>query len=529
MPYGIPICHVVSPSFPDTTLMSMFARRTARRSTRGRSTAVVLALISAATTPIGAQFLPTQPPERCEPAPRAYAPAGPWLARAAQRILPPQAATQVLQYRAAHDTPLWEQSDRPYGPFIPNVVQTIRRYDTRSGLEGSIPAERGTAPGVLPTQVYDLTRLFLVRDTLVMSAPAMLSSQRSGALFNPWIVLREWGADSSAVEVAERCTYRDAWRVVLRRGGERLYLSESDAVPIKLDRIEPHYLWGQVRAEYLWTTWWGVTGGGLYPLASFRVLDGAVYERASVSRASLVPRDSAPVPEVSSARPFPMPPGLASADGGVVDTIRVDENTWILKSSTFSHAVALRRDTVFLFDATTGEGRARRDSTLIAQLFPGRHPVVLVVSDVAWPHVSGLRFWIARGATVVSHTQSSDLVRRVYARRWTLNPDALESARGSMRQLRFRSVGDSLRLAGGEIVLYPLRNTSGENAIGAWLPQGRFFWAGDYVQPTAVSPYARDVAETIRALGLDPLKVGAQHVPLTEWAALSARYPVRAP
>lgn len=117
----------------------------------------------------------------------------------------------------------------------------------------------------------------------------------------------------------------------------------------------------------------------------------------------------------------------------------------------------------------------------------------------------------------------------MYARRWTLNPDALESARRSVRKLRIRSVGDSLRLAGGEIVLYPLGNTSTETAIGAWLPQGRFFWAGDYVQPSAISPYARDVVATIRALGLDPLKVGAQHVPLTEWAALSARYSMRQP
>ncbi|MBV6523103.1 MAG: hypothetical protein MNPFHGCM_03270 [Gemmatimonadaceae bacterium] len=379
--------------------------RTACRSSRRRSIAATLLLIAAVSRPMAAQFLPSQSPERCQPVTRTYARADAWLARAGQRILPLQAESQVLQYHAAHDTPLWEQSDRAYGPFIPNIVQTIRWYDARSGLEGSIPAERGSVPNVRPTQIYDVTRLFLVRDTLVMRAPAMLASQRSGALFNPWSVLREWGAGASAVEVAERCAYRDAWRVVLRRGNERLYLSESDAVPIKLDRIEPHYLWGQVHAEYLWTTWWGVTGGGLYPLASFRVLDGAVYERASVSRASLVLRDSAPDLEVSSARPFPMPPGIASADGGVVDTIRVDENTWILKSSTFSHAVALRRDTVFLFDATTGEARARRDSAMIAQLFPGRHPVVLVVSDVAWPHVSGVRFWIARGATVVSHAQ----------------------------------------------------------------------------------------------------------------------------
>ena len=85
------------------------------------------------------------------------------------------------------------------------------------------------------------------------------------------------------MRIAERCYYRDGWRAVLARGTERLYLSESDAVPVKLQRVEPHYLWGQVTSEYLWSTWWGVVGGsGLFPNAAFRLVDGARQPVANV-------------------------------------------------------------------------------------------------------------------------------------------------------------------------------------------------------------------------------------------------------
>ena len=73
-------------------------------------------------------------------------------------------------------------------------------------------------------------------------------------------MLAEWRDGAASVRVTQRCLSRDAWRVVLERGGERLYLSESDGTPVMLARVEPHYLWGQVRADYLWTTWWNVNG-----------------------------------------------------------------------------------------------------------------------------------------------------------------------------------------------------------------------------------------------------------------------------
>ena len=66
----------------------------------------------------------------------------------------------------------------------------------------------------------------------------------------------------------------------------------------------------------------------------------------------------------------------------------------------------------------------------------------------------------------------------------------------------------------------PGEHCTTEGAVGVWLPEARFFWAGDYVQRGGTSPYVHDVVATIRALGLEPRTVGAQHVPLTSWEAL---------
>lgn len=468
-----------------------------------------------------AQLLQGVPSERCEAVPPGAPAAAEWLHRAAAMVLPATIDGRILRYNATTDVPMWEQSDRMYEPFIPNASTDQYWYDPASGNIGRQRATQPWSVGKRAAELFTTTgAVYRARDTTIMQVPAAFLGDQMPLPLNPWTVLREWQARAAEVRVAQRCVYRDFPRIVLALGDDRLYLTESDATPIKLDRTVPHYLWGQVRVAYLWNTWWEVTGGGRYPLATFAMYEGIVYHRQSAEMGSvtLAPRDSAPnlaTPVSASMMPVP---DLANPD-----TIRVSSNTWLLRTRMYTHAVTLQRDTIFLMDATTSEARSRGDSAWIAKLFPGRHPMVLVVTDLAWPHISGVRYWVARGATVVSHRMSADFLRRVVDRHWTLTPDLLERERSRAR-FRLTKVGDSLKLAGGAVIVHSMLGFSTEGAVAVWVAPDRFLWAGDYVQPTPVSPYAKDVVRTVRALGLVPENVGAQHAPLTPWKTMLQRY-----
>ena len=50
----------------------------------------------------------------------------------------------------------------------------------------------------------------------------------------------------------------------------------------------------------------------------------------------------------------------------------------------------------------------------------------LVVTDLAWPHISGVRYWVALGTPVVSHRASREFLQKVVDHKWTLEPDLLE-------------------------------------------------------------------------------------------------------
>jgi hypothetical protein len=484
-----------------------------------------LLLLIAAPSLGAAQLLPSPTPERCVAAPAGLSAAA-LIDSAVARVMPATDG-RILRYRAFQDVPFWEQSDRMYPPFVPNIQATTRWLDVSAGTEGRQAIDRPIQPGRYPGLLFTATTAYSGRDTLVRAVPGgPVDVVRRE---NPWSVLADWRSHAAATRVVNRCLYRDAWRIVLERDGERLYLSESDATPVKVERRESHYLWGDVKAEYVWSTWWGVAGapGAQYPLATFRILDGEVYERIGIQMGStvLIPSDSAPRLNVAGV----MTAGAPAGGGGLgnpafssPDTVRVAANTYLLVTPAYTQTVTLQRDTVFLLDATTSEARARGDSAMIATLFPGKHPVVVVVTDLAWPHISGVRFWVARGATIVSHRASEDFLRRVVNRKWTLSPDALERSRATAR-FRFRAVDDSLTLGGGALVVHALQGSSTETALGVWMPAIRYFWAGDYIQGGGTSPYQRDVVRTIRSLGLTPDKVGAQHIKLTNWSELEGR------
>lgn len=416
------------------------------------------------------------------------------------------------------------ESDRTYPPFLAEVQSLDEWFDPASGVQ------RTTSHSTIAGYEYGLTTIgderasYLVRDTALVPNPALHGALYQTRPLDVWAVLTDW-LEATDVRVAERCTYRDYPRIVLSRRGvrgpERLYLDPKSGYPEKLDREEPHYLWGQVHVEFVWSTWERVQDAHL-PGAAFRMEDGETQIARTFGVRRLAPRDSAPSLAVPAHETAMTPAIAAFLAPNRPDTTRVSDNVFVLRNAGYGEVVALDRDTVYVFDATQGEERVRQDSTWIATLFPGRHPIVVVVTDLAWPHVAGVRAWVARGATIVSHRASRAFLERVVNRRWTLAPDALERHR-SRAVFRFRAVSDSMSLAGGDIDVFPIDGAASEVALAAFIRPARFLWASDYIQDLrAPTQYVDDIVAAVRRTGVAPSRVAAEHAPLSDWARVSA-------
>jgi hypothetical protein len=438
---------------------------------------------------------------------------------------------KVLHFKSRESSSAREQSDRWYPPYLNAMVARDVWVDPVAGAERHTfdtvwPGSGGSAGTLLLSQ----TATFGIRDTAMIAAPMSHNSTRGVRLLDPWVVVRDWSKDTT-VRFAGECLYRDYWRVVLARevpeGKEELYLDPRSAYPVKLQYDEPHYLWGQLRVENVYTTWITPRGGGSFPGSIIRLEDGetAVNRTVNGRDIALVPRDSAPrldIPAGAADMRRRAAANVAVAPQ-IADTVRVGPSTYLLVTPAYTETLTLQRDTVFLLDATTSEARARGDSTWIARLFPGKHPVAVVITDLAWPHVAGARFWVARGATIVTHRASVGFLQRLTAQKLTLQPDALvKSTAKRGADLRVRTLTDSLSLGNGAIKLYAIDGAASEGALMAFIPSERYLWASDFVQTVArPSQYATEVWNAAKRIGISPERFAAEHMPLTPWSKVA--------
>jgi hypothetical protein len=442
------------------------------------------------------------------------------LSRAAERTGLTRSSGRVLRISAFDVVQHAFESDRMYPPYLAEVTSRDVWFEPTSGVERN--TSRTTVGGYVyssGTAAGDARASYVVGDTALMPSEQVHRSLYGTRPLDVWAMLDDWLA-APDVRVEGRCTYRDYPRVVLSRRGllgpERLFLDPKSGYPTKLDRVEPHYLWGQLHVEFVYSTWDRV-GDAHLPGGAFRLENGATVIARTFGDRRLVSRDSAP-PLVLPTRSTPMsmaPPEFLTPSRP--DTVRVSATTVLLRNRGYTETVSLVRDTVFVFDATQGDERVRQDALWISALFPGHHPIVVVVTDLAWPHVAGVRAWVARGATIVSHRAARGFIAEVVHRRWTLAPDLLEQRR-TRTTLHFRAVNDSLALAGGDILLFPIDGAASEVALAAFVRPDRFLWASDYIQDlSAPTQYVDDVVAAVQRARLSPAQVAAEHAPLTSW------------
>jgi hypothetical protein len=497
--------------------------------------ACALLLASAAWAVASAVASPAagQAPPSCAPPPAGTPSARSVLDRAMRAMGVPDDAS-VLHFGSAGRTVQNFQSDRTYPPFFSAMQTGETWYDPATRAERARIAwlyPRGGAPA--STTITDARSVWVEQQGELREVPGFDRFSRPQRDMNPWAVVGDWVAAADA-HVVGLCPYRDDDRLVLERSApgrpaERLYFDRESGFPVKLDRTVPHETWGQFHEEVLWSTWIEA-GEGFLPSAAFRIRDGDVDMERTVGEVELLPAADAALPALPAEVRGPAPTSVLGDPAAMrPDTVRIGDGAFLLAHPMYNEAILAAGDTVWVLDATLNEARARQDSAWVARLFPDARHVAVVVTDLAWPHVGGVRFWVARGATIVSHAQSEAFLRRLVERRWTLEPDRLERKRArSDVPFRFVGIDGGADVAGGRLAIRHIAGLSSEGALMALDRGTGFLWAGDWIQMTdRPSMYAAEVVRAVEREGFEPVRAGAEHIAITAWDTLAALNPER--
>ena len=421
-----------------------------------------------------------------------------WLARADSAMGAYAAHGMLLRLVESSATYLRDESDRPYAPYIMYPSTDTLWIDPLSGVERTESTIR-TARATFTNGSVASTR-----------AHAAAWINRA---CDPWVVVAEWRSDTAAVRVGGRQLYRDYPRVALTRAGrfsiDTLLLDERTAIPVALKRGEAHYFLGPTHVVYDYETWMDVGRRALYPASITRLVDGQLdmsrYYDPYGGGGVLVPTESGPnmaVPDTTVTLTVD-PQHRFAADP--LDTVSVGAGTYLLANKAFTSVVSLRRDTIFVFDSPGGQDHAKLQHEWTTRLFPGHHAIVLVTMNAVWPHIAGMPYWVAQGATIVTAQPNVGYLRSVLAQRWSEHPT-------------IRAVTDSALLANGQVRLYPMDGIEGETVLLAYIAPARFVWATDHIQDTASDNlYVREVRQTVAHHALSPIATSGPHFRVIPW------------
>ena len=249
---------------------------------------------------------------------------------------------------------------------------------------------------------------------------------------------------------------------------------------------------------------------GGYPIFDLTVSD--VKPNAAVSIQAPLGRGGAP---------GGAPPAAGGAAAAGVPTEKLADGIYLILGGYASVAVDFK-DYIVVIEGPQSEARAMQIITEAKRLIPGKPIRYVVNTHHHTDHSSGLRTFVAEGATVVTHEINKPYYEKLFALPHTLEPDRLMKEK---RAPTFETVSEKKVMTDGNhvIELHHLRGSGhNEGLLVAYFPKEKILVEADSynpppqpnaVPPPTVSPYTANLVEHIDRLKLDVQRIIPIHYP----------------
>lgn len=180
------------------------------------------------------------------------------------------------------------------------------------------------------------------------------------------------------------------------------------------------------------------------------------------------------------------------------------------------------KDGIVIIEGPQSEARANAIIAEAKRVIPNKPIQYVVNTHNHFDHSSGLRTFIAEGATIVTYQGNKGYYEKIFAQPHTLNPDRQSEAR---KKISIETIGDKKVMTDGNhvIELHRLANSNhNEGLIVAYLPKEKILVEADAFNPpaqanappaTPVNPNNTNLADNIARLKLDVETIIPVHYP----------------
>lgn len=430
-----------------------------------------------------------------------------------------------------------EQSERPEGPWLTVYQQTLEVRDLEhqrrwvqtqhrdwSSPQWSKPLAMVTAGGMAART--DGQRW-------APATPADLHNSEEMLALAPERLLLTARAASDLHAMPEETQQRVPQQVLaFTWAGKplRLFLNRWTHLPTMLEVVQddPMGVWGDV-VERRWYAYWTLeTGGLMYPRQTSVERNGQPFTDDTVQVLKIdeaADESKFAIPEnvkTAFASAPPRPSGWAGLQ--LDESKAVAVNDWIVQLPGGFNVLLVRQpDGLVIIEATTSSAYSSAVLAAAEKRFPGVKIKALVTTSDAWPHMAGIREYVARGIAIYPLDWNVPILTSLIQSKRTFSPDTLQQQR---KAPVFRPVSGRTVLGAGEtrLELIPVRGETGERAMLVWFPGAHLLYSSDLIQRSRAGGFfmpemLTEVQAAVQRENIDGIeRVIGMHLAPTPWA-----------
>jgi hypothetical protein len=319
----------------------------------------------------------------------------------------------------------------------------------------------------------------------------------------------------------------------------RLMLDSGDFVPTALEiaQEDTFGVWGTVTQTTFYSLWTLIPGGVRYPLQVDRDWNGVTKSSATIMKIDVNPA----IEDKFFAIPDEVKKAFAAAPVTGFATMKLDTEkqrvdiaagtagnagSIVQYGGNWNVGVVQQPDGLVIIEAPIGSHYSVQVLDELAKRYPGARVKAMVTTSDAWPHLGGVREYVARGIPVYGLDLNQPILERLLRANYSARPDALAK---TPKPARFTWVSAKTVIGTGDtrLELYPIRGENGERMMAAYFPALKLLYTSDEIQRQRTGGFFMpelllEVRDLIEREHLDVDRVFGMHIGSIPWSEIEA-------
>jgi hypothetical protein len=184
-----------------------------------------------------------------------------------------------------------------------------------------------------------------------------------------------------------------------------------------------------------------------------------------------------------------------------------------------------QQDGVIILEAPISSGYSAQVIAEAHKRFPGVPIKAVVTTSDSWPHIAGIREFVAEGVPIYALDLNRPILERLIKGKRTSKPDSLAK---SPRDADLHLVSQRTTLGSGSnrMEIIPIRGETSERQMMVYFPDRHLLYGSDPFQPMPDGSYfypqtVTELTDAVKRENLDPKQFFMMHVGPTPWANLA--------